>query len=270
MSKDTAIKRLPWSLFISEMIGTGLLVGVGLSIVIFNFGTGSPAVEVVPSAGLRRLITGFLFGSTGALIALSPVGKESGAHINPVVSLAFWLMGKLRPLHAAEYVLAQLLGAVIGSLPLLLWGQMGRSVDFGATLPGGSFGTGWAILGEVGTTFALIMGLFIFIRHPRLRPYTPGLFPFLYAIMVFLEAPVSGTSTNPARSLGPAVVANDWQGWWVYWIGPVLGTLIAVAGYKISWLRHLEIEVAKLYHFEHDPHGVFGVEKSRANTGNEL
>ena len=63
----------------------GLLVGVGLSIVIFNFGTGSPAVEVVPSAGLRRLITGFLFGSTGALIALS-MGRcynGSGAQVEP-------------------------------------------------------------------------------------------------------------------------------------------------------------------------------------------
>jgi aquaporin Z len=267
MSKDRASRKLPWSLFISELVGTGLLVGVGLSIVIFNFGTGSPMVEVVPSPGLRRLITGFLFGSTGALIALSPVGKESGAHINPVVSLAFWLMGKLQTLHAAEYVVAQLLGAVIGSLPLLLWDQMGQSVNFGATLPGAGFGAGWATLGEIGTTFALIMGLFIFIRHPRLRPYTPGLFPFLYAIMVFLEAPVSGTSTNPARSLGPAVVSNDWQGWWVYWIGPIVGTLIAVGGYKVSWLRHLEIEVAKLYHFEHDPNGVFGVDKSRLTTG---
>lgn len=261
MSNDKAIKKLPWSLFISELVGTALLVGVGLSIVIFNFGTGSPMVEVVPSTGLRRLITGFLFGSTGALIALSPVGKESGAHINPVVSLAFWLMGKLQALHVAEYVAAQLLGAVIGSLLLLLWGQMGRSVDFGATLPGANYGAGWATLGEIGTTFTLVMGLFIFIRHPRLRPYTPTLFPFLYAIMVFLEAPVSGTSTNPARSLGPAVVSIDWQGWGVYWIGPIVGTLIAVGGYKVSWLRHLEIEVAKLYHFEHDPHGVFGAEK---------
>lgn len=270
MSKDKALKKLPWSLFISELIGTALLVGVGLSIVIFNFGTGSPVLEVVPSAGLRRLITGFLFGSTGALIALSPVGKESGAHINPVVTLAFWLMGKLRALHAAEYVVAQLLGGVIGSLPLLLWGQMGRSVDFGTTLPGANYGAAWATLGEIGTTFALIIGLFIFIRHPRLRPYTPALFPFLYALMVFLEAPVSGTSTNPARSLGPAAVSNDWQGWWVYWLGPILGTLMAVIGYKVSWLRHLEIEVAKLYHFEHDPHGVFGVDKSRLKIGEKV
>jgi aquaporin Z len=76
-------------------------VVVGLSVVILNFGAGNPVVQLIPSAALRRSITGFLFGSTGALIALSPIGKESGAHINPVVTLAFWLMGKLPGHHWA-------------------------------------------------------------------------------------------------------------------------------------------------------------------------
>ncbi len=249
--------KTPWTLYLSEFVGTALLLAVGLSFVILDFGSGSPVVSLIPDAGLRRLITGFLFGSTGALIAISPVGKESGAHINPVVTVAFWLMGKLRVRHAAGYVLAQLGGAVVGALPLLAWGAMGRSVNFGATEPGSAYGPGLAVLGEVATTFALVLGLFLFVRHPKIRPFTPLLFPFLYAFMVWLEAPISGTSTNPARSLGPAVVSGAWSWWWVYWIGPGIGMLIAVAFYKRSWLRHLEIEVAKLYHFEHDPHGVF-------------
>ena len=66
------------------------------------FGAGSPIARVVPDEGTRRLITGFLFGTTGALIALSPVGRESGAHINPVVTLGFWLMGKLDSRIAVE------------------------------------------------------------------------------------------------------------------------------------------------------------------------
>ena len=154
-------------------------------------------------------------------------------------------------------MLAQLLGAVIGALPLLAWGTMGRSVKFGATVPGTEYGASWALLGEAITTFALIAGLLLFIRHRRIRIFTPALFPILYAVMVFLEAPISGTSTNPARSLGPAVIAGDWRGWWVYWLGPLIGALLGVAVYRFTWLRHLEIEVAKLYHFEHDPHGVF-------------
>jgi aquaporin Z len=247
----------PWTIYLSEAVGTALLLAVGLSVVILDFGTGSPMVSLLPDAALRRAITGFLFGSTGALIAVSPIGKESGAHINPVVTLAFWLMGKLRPGHAVGYILAQLAGAIAGSLPLLAWGAMGRSIDFGATLPGSGYGPGLAILGETVTTFALIIGLFLFVRHPRLRAFTPLLFPFLYAVMVLLEAPVSGTSTNPARSLGPAVVSGAWHDWWVYWIGPLLGMVLAIILYRTSWLRSLEIEVAKLYHFEHDPHHVF-------------
>lgn len=256
---------LPWTVFLAELVGTALLIAVGLSVVILDFGRGSPVTQLLPDAGARRLVTGFLFGSTGALIALSPLGKESGAHINPVVSLSFWLMGKLRARSALGYVLAQLLGAIVGALPLLAWGAMGWSVEFGATLPGAEFGANWAFLGEVITTFALVAGLFFFIRHQKLRTFTPALFPVLYAVMVFLEAPVSGTSTNPARSLGPAIIAGAWHDWWIYWLGPVTGALLGVAVYRLTWLRRVEFEVAKLYHFEHDPHGFFRNQASRNN-----
>ncbi|HMA87856.1 MAG TPA: aquaporin [Burkholderiales bacterium] len=241
----------------SEAIGTALLVALGLSIVILDFGHGSPVLQVIPSAGWRRLITGFLFGTTGALIALSPLGKESGAHINPAVTLGFWLMGKLRAGHALGYVFAQLAGAVAGALPLLAWGGMGRSVDYGATLVGAGYGAAFALLGETACTFVLVFGLFFFLQHPRLRAFTPALFPFLYAVMVFVEAPLSGTSTNPARSLGPAVISGAWQGWWLYWLGPLLGTVLAVAVYRLNWRRWSAIEVAKLHHFEHDRYGIF-------------
>ena len=69
------------------------------------------------------------------------VGKESGAHINPAVTMIFWLFRRLDARTAVLYVLAQLAGAVIGSLPLLAWGAMGRSVAFGATLPGAGYST---------------------------------------------------------------------------------------------------------------------------------
>jgi aquaporin Z len=229
-----------WTLFLAEFAGTALLVGVGVSIVILDFGQGSPVAAILPDPGLRRLLTGFLFGATGASIAISPLGKASGAHINPVVTLAFWVKGKMTAPHALGYVVSQLAGGIVGSLPLLAWGGMGASIDFGGTFPGTGFTVWQATLGEVVTTVGLIGGLFIFLGHSKLRRYTPLLFPFLYAVMVYLEAPVSGTSTNPARSLGP-----------------VLGTFMALAIMQLSWLRRLEVEVAKIYHFEHDPHGVF-------------
>jgi hypothetical protein len=128
--------RTPWELFLSEMIGTGLLPLGGLSLVIFIFGAGSPIAELLPSRTIRMVISGFLFGSIGALIAVSPVGDVSGAHINPAVSLGFLLMGKFKPRVAFGYVVAQLTGSLLGCLPLLVWGKMGRSIDFGASLPG--------------------------------------------------------------------------------------------------------------------------------------
>jgi aquaporin Z len=260
-SSGTKMNRMdsgvPWLLFGAELVGTALLIAVGLSIIILNFGQGSPLLQLMPDVGERRLLTGFLFGTTGALIALSPLGKESGAHLNPVVTLAFWLTGKLKARHALGYILSQLLGAALGALPLLAWGEMGRSLAFGATLPGPGYGVWPALLGEVATTFFLIIGLFFFLRHPLLRSFTPALFPFLYAVMVFLEAPISGTSTNPARSFGPALISKNWLDWWIYWLGPMLGMLLGLAVFRFTGLGWLKIEVAKLYHFGHDRYGVF-------------
>ena len=81
-------KKVLW-IYLSECIGTALLVGVGLSVVIFNNGPGSPVTAWIPDEGARRALTGFLFGTTGCLITLSPIGRISGAHINPIVSLMF-------------------------------------------------------------------------------------------------------------------------------------------------------------------------------------
>ncbi len=75
--------------------------------------------------------------------------------------------------------------------------------------------------------------------------------------MVYLEAPLSGTSTNPARSLGPLLLSVNGRGWWIHWVGPALGTLLAVALHRLSWLCFFQIEAAKLCHFEHDPYGLF-------------
>ena len=252
--EDHSEKRFPWQPLFSELAGTASLLLAGLSLVILMFGAGSPFGRALPNDWSRRMVTGFLFGTVGALIALSPVGKESGAHINPAVTLAFWLMGKLDSRIALGYVIAQLAGGILGCLPLLAWGSMGRSVAFGATVPGEGYTTQTVVIGEAITTFALIAGLCVFLGFRKLRPFTPAMIPFLYALMVPLEAPVSGTSTNPARSLGPAIISGQWQGWWIYWVGPLIGTFLAILACSFLARR---IEVAKLYHFESDRRRMF-------------
>jgi len=238
----------------AELIGTALLVLVGLSLVTVMFGEGSPIPAALPSEGWRRLITGFLFGTTGALIALSPVGKLSGAHINPIVTLAFRLMGKMDLRTSLGYVAAQLAGGILGAVPLLAWGSMGRSVMFGATVPGAGYTTGEVLMGEAITTFAMVALLCVFLGFRQIRPFTPAIFPVLYAIMVYAESPISGTSTNPARTLGPAVVSGPWEGWWIYWIGPVIGSVAACVACSALAKR---ITAAKLYYFDSDRDRLF-------------
>ena len=249
-----ADEPLPWQLFVSEMVGTALLLASGLSLVIFMFGAGSPVAQWVPNEALRRSLSGFVFGTFGATIALSPVGKVSGAHINPAVTLGFLLLRKITGRVAFGYVVAQLTGAVVGSLPLLAWGETGRSISFGATLPGSGYATTTVLLGEAATTFGLVVGLCVFIGVRELRRFTPAMIPCLYAIMVPLEASISGTSTNPARSFGPAVVSGRWDGWWIYWVGPAIGVAAGILACSFFASR---IDVAKIYHFESDRSGIF-------------
>lgn len=232
--------------YFSEFVGTGLLVLIGLSAVIFINGKGSPVLKIIPDPGIRRALSGFLFGTTGCLITISPVGKISGAHINPMVSIAFYLRKTMQFKNMLGFIVAQMAGAVVGCLPLLFWGKQGLSMSYGATIPDGILP---AFIGEIWTTFVLIAVILFFTGHNRIKNFTPFMMPIIYCVMVFVEAPFSGTSTNPARSFGPAVISNIWTGYWLYWLAPVIGMLIAVLTFNIGWLKHLKSDVAKLYHF---------------------
>ena len=94
----------------------------------------------------------------------------------------------------------------------------------------------------------------MFLGFRTIRPYTPAIFPPLYSIMVWAESPISGTSTNPARSLGPALISGQWQDWWIYRAGPIAGMLLAVLACSFLAKR---IEVAKLYHSDSDRDRLF-------------
>jgi aquaporin Z len=236
----------------SEFTGTALLLLFGLSIVIFMFGSGSPMAELIPNVKVRQSLTGFLFGSVGLLITLSPVGKISGAHINPAVTMVFWLFRKIEGRIAITYILSQLTGAIVGCTPLLLWGAMGRSVYFGGTSPGALYTVPEALIGEILTTFTLVIMLILFISFRQIRKFTPFMVPILYAIMVPLEADISGISTNPARSLGPAIISGEWTAWWIYWVGPFTGAFLASLAGSLLAKR---ITIAKLYHFDSESEG---------------
>jgi len=246
------------AMYAAELAGTALLVLVGLSFVIALNGEGGPLLPFLPWPGPRRALSGFLFGSTAALIALSPLGRISGAHINPAATFAFWLENKIKWRDAIGYVLAQCLGGVLGALPLpFLWGRAGRSLHEGVTLPDPALPVIWPVLGEGLCAGLLVALIFLTAARKATQVFTPLVSVPLFTVLVWLEAPLSGASANPARSFGPAVVTGIWQDHWIYWVGPGLGAALAVMLLRIETLGHRRPEEARLFHFGH-PGGVTG------------
>ena len=96
-----------WRIYLAEFVGTALLILLGLSVVIFMFGSGSVMADLIPNIKVRQSLTGFIFGSIGASISLTALGKESGAHINPAVTMVFWLFKKIDSQTAFFYVIMQ-------------------------------------------------------------------------------------------------------------------------------------------------------------------
>lgn len=242
--------RLHPDLYLSEFVGTALLVMIGLSVVIVLFGHGSVLARWLPSQELRRALAGALFGTTGALITISPVGRISGAHINPSVTFAFWLEGRLAWRDTLGFFFAQLTGAIVGAYPLLVWGPTGASIGFGATTPGENVPIWSALAGEVAATFTLVLTIFITSAHAATRRFTPWTIPPLFAWLVWWEAPLSGASTNLARSFGPAVVSGEWRGFWIYIVGPLVGASMAIGLLKCRIIGRHRVAVAKLFHFD--------------------
>ena len=252
--KERMNQRFHWRPYLSELIGTALLVLVGLSLVILMFGSGSPMARLIPSEGLRRLITGFLFGTTGATIAsVQGGGSERRAHQSGGYA-HISVDGQTRFLDDARIYCGPVDRSGRGVVAAALVGSDGKKRGLWRDPPGHGFSLSTALLGEVITTFAMVSLLAIFLGFRRIRPFTPAIFPPLYAFMVWIESPISGTSTNPARSLGPAVVSGQWEGWWIYWVGPVVGAVLAALACSLLAKR---IEVAKLYHFDSDRDRLF-------------
>jgi aquaporin Z len=242
---------LNWQEYGAEFLGTAFLVFGGLSVVVFNFGPNAPLADVL-SPSMRRLMTGLLFGTCGSLVAISPLGKLSGGHINPAVSIAFWLHGKLHLHDLVGYIVAQLLGACLGTALLVgCWGSSAASLHDGATGPGAGYDLWFVFAAEVAMTGLLVLLIFICVSHQRLLRWTPLLTIFLIGLIVWLEAPISGASLNPARSFGPSVFSGFWEVQWIYYIAPPLGAALAVGLYRLGARADQDVLTCKLFHVRH-------------------
>lgn len=243
---------LHWAEYTAELVGTLFNIFVGLSAVVFNFGQGLPMEHLIPNHSIRLLITGLIYSGSGALFAISPLGKLSGAHINPSVTLAFWVHGKMHRQDVVGYIIAQFLGSILGAILLVLvWGKYAGSVNNGMTLPGAGYALWFVFLAEVFMTFLLVLSIFLFVSNHRLMRWTPFMTWLLVAAMVWLGAPISGTSLNSARSIGPALVTGLWRDQWLYCIAPPLGALLAVGMFRQLSTGKRDVLSCKLFHVPH-------------------
>ena len=181
------------------------------------------------SLAFRTFLMGLAMGSTAVAIFKSPWGKRSGAHINPVVTLTFYRLGKINGVDAVFYAIAQFVGAALGVV--LAWLMLGDllstvEVNFVATVPG-MWGVAAAFAGEFVIAFLMMTMVLNTANHRTLHQYTPYLAGLLVAIYITFESPMSGMSMNPARTFGSAIVADTWTGWWIYFTAPPLAMLSA-------------------------------------------
>jgi aquaporin Z len=202
----------------SEVLGTFFLVLVAVGAGMVNARFGGQAVPYTARVVAPALMV-------AAIILF--MGAVSGAHLNPAVSIAFALRGDFPWKRVPAYVAAQFLGAILATL--LLWGLIGKQGSAGLTLPGHGISTTSAMLWEL----VLTTGLVSVILGTASGAQQLGAFAALgvgsyIALAGLWGAPVSGASMNPARSLGPALVLNDWTSWWAYLVGPAAGGAIAV------------------------------------------
>lgn len=237
---------LHWLEWGCELAGTALVLFGGLSAICLDFGSNSTVARLVPSHSLRLLITGLLFAGTGSLVAVSPLGRRSGAHLNPAVTVAFWLRHHVHPNDLAGYVVAQCAGALVGTaLVRVLWGSIALSVHVGLTEPGHGLNAPEAAAVECLMTMALVLTILVMVSSARRARWTPLVLWPVIAALVWQGAPWTGTSLNPARSLAPAIVLSSFANLWVYLVGPLSG---AVAAVGVFAFLPGETLTAKLFH----------------------
>ncbi|MEX0763407.1 MAG: aquaporin [Dehalococcoidia bacterium] len=216
-----------WRATLAEFIATYFFVFVG-----------------VGSVGAMIALTGNIPGTAGVIliglghglaiaVGVAAIGRISGGHINPAITVAALITGNIGVVRAALYIVGQLAGAVLAvfSLKVLAYDFNNLGVhSISSTV--GTAGAGFAI--EAILTFFLVFTVFAVALDRRgnavLAPLAIGT---VMALDHFVAIPLTGASMNPARSFGPALVSGAWDNHWVYWAGPIVGGVIAAIGYVL-------------------------------------
>lgn len=203
----------------AELMGTYIMVFAGTGAIIVNDVYGS----------VSHLGIGLTFGLVVMAVIYS-IGSISGAHINPAVSIAFWVSKRFSGKEVLPYIISQFLGAILASLTLSF--MFPQHELLGATLPAGSWEQSFVM--EFILTFILMFVILLMSEGSKEVGVMTG---FAVGMVVAFEAifagPVSGASMNPARSLAPAIVSGHLTHLWLYILATTLGASASVFAVRL-------------------------------------
>ena len=230
-----------------EFAGTAFQLFLGFCFVAAVESGKSPLRDALPWSWLRLVLIGIAFGVLAAAVALSPIGRRSGAHLNPAVTMGFGLRGHTPGRDVVGYTIAQAAGATLAAgafaLTLAPWA---KTVGWARTAPDPSL-PAWAVVAiEAGLTCALLLTVFLMVSSPRTARWTPAAVTGVLAGLIWAGAPRTGASMNPARTLGPDLVTTTFPLWWAYLAGPAAGAVAAVLLFGL--MRDRQTLTAKLFH----------------------
>jgi aquaporin Z len=198
-----------WPLYLYEGAELALFMISACCFTVWLFDPAYPAPHLLPGNAWRRLLMGVAMGATAILIIHSPMGKRSGAHFNPAITMTYLRLGKIAVWDAVFYAVFQFLGGAFGvavSASALGAAIAVPAVDYAVTVPG-TYGPAAAFFAELFMA-TLLMGVVLWTSNrPSLAVYTSYLVGILIMFYILLFAPVSGFSINPARTTGSAVLA---------------------------------------------------------------
>jgi len=215
--KATGWHPLEW---VCEFAGTAFQLAAGFSVVALLESPRSPATSALPGWS-RLVLIGITFGVLAAAVALSPPGRRSDAHLNPAVTVGFWLRSHTPARDLLGYVAAQAAGALLAAAVFAAaWGPWASSVGTARTVPEPHLGLAATTGIEAALTFGLLMTVFLMVSSPRTARWTPAVVTGVLAALIWAGAPHTGASMNPARSLGPDAVAAAYTAIWCYLAGP--------------------------------------------------
>ena len=222
------MKRPHTRAWLSEFAGTTILLFASVLVTRWLLGSHSGLASAVPGLPGRMAIDGAVIGTVIGLLIISPIGRCSGGHFNPAVTVTLWLLRGLPGRDATAYIAAQLAGSLAGvMLGRAVLGTViaGPAVDYAAIGPAPGWSSGAVFAGEAISLAVLMAFVVAFLDRPALMRWTPAVVAIGVAVLIFAGGLTSGGSFNPARQLGPLLFAERFSYLWAYLLGPLAGAV---------------------------------------------